>query len=59
MKSRLKSTYILANEGQKYEKLFKDCDGNNDGCLDLSETMSMPNCKRSCRWLQAIVDIAC
>jgi len=59
MKSRLKSTFILANEGTKYEKLFKDCDGNHDGCLDMTEIRSMPNCKRSCRWLETMVDLAC
>lgn len=59
MKSRLKSTYILATEGKKYEKLFKDCDGNEDGCLEIIEIMSSPSCKRSCRWLETIADLAC
>lgn len=59
MKSRLKSTYILANEGAKYENLFKDCDSNNDGCLEMSEIMSRPSCKRSCRWLETIAELAC
>lgn len=59
MKSRLKSTYILANEGKKYEKLFQDCDGNHDGCLEMTEIMSSPSCKRSCRWLETIAELAC
>ena len=59
MKSRLKSTYILATEGAKYEKLFKDCDSNNDDCLDLTESMSRPSCKRSCRWRETIAELTC
>ena len=59
MKSRLKSTYILAKEGAKYEKLFQDCDSNNDGCLEMTEIMSRPSCKRSCRWYTTIAELTC
>ena len=59
MKSRLKSTYILANEGAKYEKLFQDCDSNNDGCLEMTDILSNNSCKRSCRWYTTIAELTC
>lgn len=59
LQSRLQSTYIVASEGSKYQKLFKDCDGNNDGCLDMSDILTTPTCKRRCRWYETIAELSC
>jgi hypothetical protein len=60
LKSRLQSTYILAKEGSKYEKLFDDCDSDLSGCLDMADiSASSTSCTRSCRWLKTIVDLTC
>lgn len=59
LKSRLQRSYILANEGTKYEKLFTDCDQNKDGCIDIDEVITTDGCQRSCRWLTTLSDLVC
>lgn len=52
--------FILAMEGPKYNKLFRDCDTNKDGCIDLSDLDSAGSkCKRSCIWRKTMKELLC
>ena len=54
----LQRPFILAMEGPKYRRLFKDCDSNNDGCLD-AEDVKNEKCTRSCVWRKTMHRLLC
>ena len=52
--------FILAMEGPKYRRLFRDCDTNKDGCIDKSDLdHAGPKCQRSCMWRKTMKDLLC
>jgi len=57
--STLKRPYIMAVEGGHYHRLFDDCDSNKDGCIDLNDAMTSPQCTRSCMWMKTMHDLTC
>lgn len=58
--SNLKRPFILAVEGPRYAKLFKDCDHNNDGCISLNDIREAgQKCERSCIWRSTMKDLLC
>lgn len=59
-KSSLKRPFIMAVEGPKYQKLFEDCDTNNDGCISMVDIHAAGlKCKRSCIWRSTMHDLLC
>jgi hypothetical protein len=50
---------LLHSEGPKFDKLFKDCDTNDDQCLHPQEAIKAPNCKRNCAWRSAWIKTFC
>ena len=61
--SRSKSSsrpFILAIEGPKYNRLYKDCDVNKDGCIEYNDILKAGNtCKRSCIWRDTMHKMLC
>ena len=52
--------FILAMEGPKYRRLFRDCDTNKDGCIDKNDLdHAGPECQRSCMWRTTMKDLLC
>lgn len=52
--------FILAMEGPKYKRLYRDCDTNNDGCIDLDDLKKAGDkCQRSCMWRTTMKDLLC
>tara|TARA_B110000285_G_scaffold235155_1_gene315210 strand:- start:7747 stop:7905 length:159 start_codon:yes stop_codon:yes gene_type:complete len=50
----------MAIEGPKYKRLYKECDTNNDGCIDINDIQNAgDNCQRSCLWRQTMKDMLC
>ena len=47
---------IIAVEGPKYRRLFRECDSNRDNCLSLQE---MQGCPKSCLWKQTAYSLLC
>lgn len=54
----LQRPFILAMEGPKYRRLFKDCDANKDGCLDIDDVKNA-KCTRSCMWRKTMYKLLC
>jgi len=52
--------FILAIEGPKYHRLYKDCDINKDGCIEYDDILKAGDkCKRSCIWRGAMHKMLC
>ena len=50
---------ILHREGIGLRKLFEDCDGNHDRCIEPSEAMKLAKCQRSCKWKRVWIKTFC
>ena len=55
----LSQPLLLAIEGARYEKLFKDCDSDKNGCISMHEALLSETCKRDCRWRNYFHEIMC
>ena len=55
-KSKINAPMVLAMEGPRYHKLFKQCDSNNNGCIDREESSK---CIRSCTWRNIMHQSVC
>ena len=47
---------LLGIEGERYAKLFGDCDLNGDSCIELHEAVR-EDCRRDCAWRTLFADI--
>lgn len=51
--------FILHKEGPRFNKLFRDCDTDNDGCIHPAEAEKAPKCKRDCEWKDIWIKTFC
>lgn len=59
-KSYLQRPFIMAMEGPRYKKLFRDCDTDRNGCIDPSEVHASNSvCQRSCMWRKTMKSMMC
>ena len=47
---------LLGIEGERYNKLFTDCDLNGDECIEIHEAVQ-EGCQRDCAWRKLFADV--
>ena len=47
---------LLGIEGERYNKLFTDCDLNGDECIEIHESVQ-EGCHRDCGWRKLFADV--